>query len=79
MPVKKDAQKAAALAATTPAAFARAIGEPDGKPTRNTLRNKFGVYVSKGDPFDVPLREALYAYRVEHDVDALTRWQDARK
>lgn len=73
----QDGVKAAALAATTPAAFAVAIGK-EGRSVRNVLRSRFGVYVSRGGTFDVPLRTALYAHIVEGDADALATWQDAQ-
>lgn len=73
----QDATKDAALAATTPAAFARAIGK-EGRSVRNVLRSRFGVYVSKGGTFDAPLREALYAHIVDKDDTALATWQDAQ-
>lgn len=73
---KGDSTHDACIAATTPAAFARAYGK-DGRAVRNVLRSKFGVYVSKGGTFDAPLREALYAH-LNGDADALTAWQDAQ-
>lgn len=71
----KDATRDACIAATTPAQFARAFGK-DGRSVRNTLRSKFGVYVSKGGTFDAPLREALYAH-LTGDADALATWQES--
>lgn len=73
----KDATRDACMAATTPAAFAVAIGR-DGRSVRNVLRSKFGVYVSRGGTFDDALKAALYAH-LNGDADALTVWQDARK
>lgn len=73
---KGDPVKDAALAAATPAAFARAI-DKDGKAVRTVLRGRFGAYVSKGVAFDVPLRTALYAHIVEGDKDAAQTWRDA--
>lgn len=65
----KDATLDACMAATTPAAFAKAL-DKDGRSVRNVLRSKFGVYVSRGGTFDDATKRALYAYIVEGDKDA---------
>jgi hypothetical protein len=72
----KDATRDACMSATTPAAFARAL-QKDGRSVRNTLRSRFGVYVSKGDAFDDALKSALYAH-MTGDADALQTWRDAQ-
>jgi hypothetical protein len=71
-----DATRDACMAAKTPAEFARAIGK-DGRSVRNTLRSRFGVYVSRGGTFDDTLKAALYAH-LNGDGDALDAWRDAQ-
>lgn len=74
---EQKALKDAALATTTAAEFARVIDKP-GTSLRNTVRGKFGSYRSKGDPFDLALRTALFAYVVEGDTDAPTAYHEAQ-
>lgn len=73
----QDKIRDACMAATTPAAFARAIGR-EGRPVRNVLRGKLGVYVSKGDPFDDATRSALYDVLTGVD-GALDAWNARTK
>ena len=56
---KSDKQRAAFMAANTPAAAARVIGW-DGKRFRNVLRSILGVYVSHGDTFDSKVKARMW-------------------
>jgi hypothetical protein len=60
----------AALAATTPAEFARAIGHEDGgKRVRAKLRST-GIRVSKGHKFDAKAKQMLLAAFVDGKKEA---------
>lgn len=71
-----DAARVAALATTSPAAFAKAIGK-DPKALRTVLRSRLGIHVSKGDAFTDEVKATLFAHYVEGDAAAITTYRDA--
>jgi len=74
---KVDATRNAALAATTPAAFAKAIAK-EGKSVRNLMRSRMDVHVSKGDAFGDAEKLCLVRHYLDGDNDAIREYREAK-